>query len=93
MIRSRVTLATTEAAAIEKLRESPLTMVRTGQAIGGAMAPSTSAVSGATASASTARAIANSEARRILSRSISRALAAPTPIRAAPRPAQRHNAA
>ena len=35
MIRSRVTLATTEAAAIEKLRESPLTMVRTGQAIGG----------------------------------------------------------
>ena len=37
MIRSRVTLATTEAAAIEKLRESPLTTVCTAQASGGAI--------------------------------------------------------
>ena len=88
MIRSRVTLAATEAAAIEKLRPSPLTMVCTGQASGGAMLPSTRAMSGRTPSEATARAIASNAARRMLIRSISRALAAPTAICAAPRATQ-----
>src|SRR6516165_1072853 len=77
MIRSRVTLATTEAAAIEKLSASPLTTVCTAQVSGGAITPSTSAVSGRTPSTATARAIAKSAARRMFRRSISPALAAP----------------
>ena len=87
MIRSRVTLATTEAAAIVKLSVSPLTTVFTAQDSGGAILPSTSAMSGATPSAATARAIALRLARRILMRSISATLAAPMPIRGARAPA------
>jgi hypothetical protein len=82
MIRSRVTLATTEAAAIERLSPSPPTTVRTGHGRVGATLPSTSATSGRTLSAATARDIARRVARRMLIRSISRTLAAPTPMRA-----------
>src|SRR6266481_2617833 len=76
IMRSRVTLAMTEAAAIEKLSESPLTTVCTTAVMGGAMLPSTSTTSGLIPSTSTARAIANSAARRMLTRSISCALVA-----------------
>ena len=89
MMRSRVTLAMTEAAAIEKLRASPSTTVCTAQSTGGAMLPSTNAISGRTPSTATARAIANRAARRMLMRSISATLAAPTPICAVPRAAHR----
>src|SRR5207237_1344794 len=80
MIRSRVTLAITEAAAIEKLKASPVTTVLTAQDSGGGTLPSTSAISGTSPSAATARRIARRLARRMLMRSISRVLAAPTPI-------------
>ena len=53
MIRSRVTLAMIEAAAIDTERASPSTIVRTGRA-GGAWLPSTSAKRGASPSARTA---------------------------------------
>jgi hypothetical protein len=92
MMRSRVTLATTEAAAIEKLRPSPLTTVCIAQVSGGAISPSTRAVSGRTPRSATARVIAKSAARRMLMRSISATLAAPTPMRAAPRSRQRRSA-
>src|SRR5438034_1386965 len=84
MVRSRVTLATTEAAAIEKLSASPLTTVFTAHDSGGATLPSTSAMSGRSPSAVTARAIATRLARRMLIWSISPRLAAPTPMRTAP---------
>ena len=89
MTRSRVTLATTDAAAIEKLSPSPPMTVSTAQATGGAIPPSTRAMSGKTPSAAMARAIANSDARRMFRESTSRTLAAPIPIWAPPRAAQR----
>ena len=88
MIRSRVTLATIEAAAIDRLEASPLTIVRTAQGRVGAMLPSTSATSGRlpvrASSAAAARRIASRLARRMLIRSISATLAAPTPIPTTP---------
>ena len=61
---------------------SPPTTVRTGQGSVGATLPSTSAKSGSRRSAATARAMARSVARRMLMRSISALLAAPTPTAA-----------
>jgi len=65
MMRSRATLAMTEAAAIEKLRASPSMTVCTSQSTGGAMLPSTSAISGRTPRTATARAIASDSSRVI----------------------------
>ena len=58
MIRSRVTLATIEAAAIDSERASPRTTVSTRHARSGARLPSTRASQGRSGSASIARAIA-----------------------------------
>src|SRR5579872_5187465 len=90
MMRSRVTLAMTEAAAIERQSPSPPMTVRTGQGSRGALSPSTKAISGRMPSALTARTMARSEAWRMLMRSISATLAAPMPIRAQPRREDRH---
>ena len=92
MMRSRVTLATTDAAAIEKLSASPLMTVRTAHGSGGGTLPSTSAISGLIPSAATARPIAARLARRMLMRSISPTLAAPTPMLTAPPLAHFHSA-
>ena len=82
MIRSRVTLATMEAAAIDIESESPRTTVSTRQGMSGARLPSTSATDGRRGRAARARPIAVSVAPSTLSSSISRTLAAPIPISA-----------
>ncbi len=70
MKRSRVTLATIEAAAIDVTSASPDTTASQSQPQSIFMLPSTKTSLGRTGSALTARASAHSEARRILSRSM-----------------------
>ena len=82
MIRSRVTLATMDAAAIERHVASPRTTAVAGQASFGTRLPSIRVCAGATGSASTARAMASMVASRMLSRSTSPTLAQPTPVQA-----------
>ena len=82
MMLSRVTFATMDAAAIDIDRLSPFTMVLTSQARSGGQFPSTKAVAGAPLKPSTARRIASIVACRMLSVSISAAVAIPTPISA-----------
>ena len=85
MIRSRVTLATIEAAAIDSERESPRTTVSTRQGRSGARLPSTRAAAGRRGRAASARFIAWKVACNMSISSISRTPAAPTPISAQPR--------
>ena len=67
--RSRVTLATIEAAATEATSASPETTASQSQPQSILLLPSTKTIRGLTGSAFTARASAHSEARKILSRS------------------------
>ena len=69
--RSRTTLATMEAAAIEAMRASPLTIASTGQGSRGGSLPSTRAMSGVQGRAASARHMARSDAWRMLMASIS----------------------
>ena len=69
--RSRTTLATIEAAAIEAIVASPFTKASTAQGRGGGSLPSTSAMSGVQGRAASARRMASSEAWRMLMVSIS----------------------
>ncbi len=71
MIRSRVTLAITLAAAIERLKASPPTKAVCGMGNGRTGKPSIKTCSGAMASAATARRIAWWVALKILMRSTS----------------------
>ena len=71
MMRSRVTLAMTLAAAMERLSASPPTSAVAGTGNGRTGNPSIKACCGATGSAATARRIASWVARRMLMRSIS----------------------
>ena len=80
--RSRSTLATIDAAAIEKQSASPPTTHCTLQHNAGGLLPSTRATSGGMRSRSTARAIASMVACRMLSLAISATDAAPTPMSA-----------
>ena len=75
--RSRRTLATIEAAAIDSERPSPPTTHCTAQGSGGGWLPSTRTRSGGEGRRATARHIASSAARRMFSRSISATEAAP----------------
>ena len=63
MIRSRVTLATIEAAAIERHLASPATIAFDGRCQRGVALPSTSTQAGSKPSASTARVIASIRAQ------------------------------
>ncbi len=79
MRRSRVTLANMDAAAIDFTNRSPLMMPRCGTSSPGIVQASTNRWSGCSASASTARRIANSPAWRIFNVEISSTDAEPTP--------------
>ena len=79
MIRSRVTLAKIEAAAIEADLLSPLTIGRVGRPKEGARLPSTMIMSGGVASWERARDMARKVALRMLWRSISAGSAMPIP--------------
>src|SRR6516164_6452069 len=70
MSRSRVTLATMEAAAIEAMMASPLITALQSQPVSMRSRPSTNTSWGLTGSPATARASAQSDARRMLSRSM-----------------------
>ena len=82
MSRSRVTLAITLAAAMDRLAPSPPTIARYGTGSPLTGSPSTSARSGGGANCATARAMARCVARRMFRESISATLADATPIRA-----------
>ena len=79
IIRSRVTLAMMEAAAMESDSASPAMTVRTGQGSCGARLPSTRARLGGVASWRSASAMAQKVACRILSRSMRATSAMPMP--------------
>ena len=86
MIRSRLTLATIEAAAIDSERPSPPTSARPGQGNpGGTRLPSISAAPGAGSNAPIARRMARSVARKMVRVSMSSTEAMPTPTEAAAR--------
>ncbi len=70
-MRSRTTLATIDAAAMEAIWASPLTIVSTGQGSFGGSLPSTRAMSGVQGRAASARHMAASDACRMLTASIS----------------------
>ncbi len=82
MIRSRVTLAMIDAAAMLTERPSPLTSARASQGKPpGTLLPSIKANAGTSGRAATARRMARNVACRMLSRSISATLAIPIPKR------------
>jgi hypothetical protein len=82
MMRSRVTLAMIEAAAIDRHFASPLTIERAGTQSLGVLLPSTRTSLGFTDSWATASAIAHIVACRMLSRSMRATSAIPTPTSA-----------